>query len=193
MARSLVTALFLFLSSSAFAADYAVDPSHTRVGFSITHMQISTVHGTFGTVSGKVAWDPKNVAGTKVEAKVGVGSVDTDEADRDKHLVSPDFFDVAKFPEMTFVSKSVKNVSKDKFDLVGDLTIHGVTKEVVFTVNTISADVKDPWGNTKAGTHAVAKINRKDFGLTWNSVLEAGGLLVGEEVTIELDVELKKL
>jgi polyisoprenoid-binding protein YceI len=192
MFRSLIASAMLLASSSAVAADYAVDGTHSRVGFSITHLTVSKVRGSFGTMAGTVSYDPKNVAATKVNATVGIASIDTDEAKRDEHLVSPDFFDVAAFPEMKFVSKAVRNIKKDHFELVGDLTIHGVTKEVLFTVNTFSSEVKDPWGNVKVGTYAVAKINRKDFGLTWNAALEAGGLLVGEEVEIELDIQLKK-
>ena len=126
------------------------------------------------------------------EATVGVQSIDTDEAKRDEHLLSADFLDVAKFPEMTFVSKSVKNIKKGSFEVIGDLTIHGVTKEVALTVDTPSPEVKDLWGNVKVGAHATAKINRKDFGLTWNSVLETGGVLVSDTIKLEMDVEAVK-
>jgi polyisoprenoid-binding protein YceI len=190
---SILLTLGLLAAAPALAADYDVDPTHTRVGFTITHLAVSKVHGTFGKVSGKVSYDPKNIAATKIDARVGVTSVDTDEDKRDAHLRSPEFFDVAKFPEMTFVSTSVKNVQPNgAFDIVGDLTIHGVTKETTFKVTPFSAEVKDPWGNLKVGTSATAKINRKDFGLVWNKALEAGGLLVGEEVEILLDVELAR-
>lgn len=186
-------ALALFaLSTPAFAASYTVDPSHTRVGFSVAHMMVSTVRGEFGTVAGTVEWDPANVAATKVDAKVTVTSVDTRDAKRDDHLRSPDFFDIAKFPEATFKSKSVKNITATTFDLVGDLTIHGVTKEVTFTVNKLPAERKDPWGNLKTGTRATTVINRKDFGMVWNKDLDGGGYIVGDEVSLELDVELLK-
>lgn len=188
--RPLALLPLLFATSSAFAATYQVDASHSRVGFSVSHMMVSTVRGEFGTVSGTVDWDPKNVAATKVEAKVGVTSVDTRDQKRDDHLRSPDFFDAAKFPEMTFKSKAVKNVTKDGFDLVGDLTIRGVTKEVTFKVANLPAERKDPWGNFKTGTRATAVINRQDFGVSWNTALDGGGYIVGDEVTIELDVEL---
>jgi polyisoprenoid-binding protein YceI len=155
-------------------------------------MTISTVRGQFGTVSGTVEYDPKNVAATKIDATVGVTSVDTQEPKRDDHLRSPDFFDAAKFPNMTFKSKSVKNVAADGFDVVGDLTIHGVTKETTFHVATFSPEVKDPFGNIKIGTHATAKVNRQDFGLTFNKQLDSGGYLVGDDVQIELDVEMAK-
>ena len=190
--RALLAATTLLTSIPAFAADYTVDGSHSRVGFAVTHLTVSKVRGTFGTMSGTLSYDPKNIAATSIKATVGIQSIDSDEAKRDEHLLSADFLDVAKFPEMGFVSKSVKNIKKESFDVIGDLTIHGVTKEVALTVDTPSAEVKDPWGNIKVGAHAIGKINRKDFGLTWNSVLEAGGFLVGEEVEIELDIELKK-
>lgn len=188
--RSLALLPLLALSTSAFAATYTVDASHSRVGFSVSHMMVSTVRGEFGVVSGTVNWDPAKPAATTVEATVGVTSVDTRDAKRDEHLRSPDFFDIATFPEMKFTSKAVKNVKKDTFDLVGDLTIRGVTKEVTFKVNTLPAERKDPWGNFKTGTRAVATINRQDYGVTWNTALDGGGVIVGDQVTIELDVEL---
>lgn len=188
--RSGLVALALLASTPALAATYTIDASHTRVGFAVTHMMVSTVRGEFGAVEGTVEFDAKNLTATKVNAKVGITSVDTRDPKRDDHLRSPDFFDVAKFPEMTFVSKSVKNVSKDGFDLVGDLTIRGVTKEVVFRVKPFSQEYKDPWGNYKVGTSATAKVNRQDFGVSWSKALDGGGYVVGDEVTIELDVEM---
>jgi polyisoprenoid-binding protein YceI len=125
--RTMLAAATLLTSIPAFAADYAVDASHSRVGFAVTHLTVSKVRGTFGTMSGTMSYDPKNVAATSIKATVGVQSIDTDESKRDEHLLSADFLDVAKFPEMTFVSKSVKNVKKGSFDVIGDLTIHGVT------------------------------------------------------------------
>lgn len=188
--RSSVLALSLLTTLPAWAASYTIDASHSRVGFSITHMTVSTVRGEFGTFSGTIEYDPNNVAATKVSGKVTVSAIDTRDVKRDEHLVSADFFDAAKFPEMSFVSTSVKNITADGFELVGNLTIHGVTKEVTFKVKKISAEVKDPWGNTKAGTSATAVINRQDFGLTWNKALDSGGYIIGDEVTIELDLEL---
>ncbi len=183
--------LLLGLSAApALAATYEVDASHSRVGFSVSHMMVSTVRGEFGVVSGTVQYDPANVAATVVKAKVGVTSIDTRDTKRDDHLRSADFFDAAKFAEMTFNSKSVKNPTSEGFDLVGDLTIRGVTKEVTFKVKSLPADRKDPWGNFKTGTRATATINRQDFGVSWNNPLEGGGFIVGDEVTIELDVEL---
>lgn len=185
----MISALLL-LASTAFSATYDIDTSHTRVGFGITHMMVSTVRGEFGAVSGKVEYDPANVAATKVTAEIGATSVDTRDAKRDDHLRSPDFFDVAKFPTIKFVSKAVKNAGANGFDLVGDLTMHGVTKEVTLHVDPFSKEYKDPWGNLKVGTHATGTINRKDFGIVYNSALDGGGYILGDDVKIELDVEL---
>lgn len=180
------------LTSLASAASYDVDPAHTHVGFSVTHMTIATVRGEFGTVSGTVDYDPANVAATKINATVAVSSVDTREPKRDAHLAAPEFFDAAKFPTMTFVSRSVANAGASGFDVVGDLTIRGVTKPVTFHVDPISAEIKDPWGGFRRAAHATAKINRKDFGVSWSGTMDSGGYVVSDEVAIELDVELKK-
>lgn len=191
-----MSALFALVlaAAPAHAASFQVDPVHTHVGFAVEHMMVSKVRGEFGGVSGTVEYDPKNVAATKVNAEIDVSTVDTRFADRDTHLKSPDFFDVARFPKMSFVSKSVKNVAKDgSFELVGDLTIHGVTKEVTLKVSPFTAEFKDPWGNVKVGTSAIGTVNRKDFGMVWNKGLDSGGYLVGDEVAIELEIELKKL
>lgn len=183
---------FVLGPSVAHAATYEVDPAHSMVGFSVTHMGFSTVRGFFGTVSGTVEIDPSNPSTARVDGKVGVESVNTMNQDRDDHLRNPDFFDVARFPEMTFRSTAVRNVTNDGFDLVGDFTLHGVTKEVVFHVARLSAERTDPWGNTKVATTATTTLNRKDFGMSWNKQLDQGGWLVGEEVQVTLDLELKK-
>jgi len=153
-------------------------------------MTVSTVRGEFGSFSGTVEYDPNNVAATKVSGKVTVSSVSTRDVDRDKHLVSPDFFDATKYAEMTFTSTAVKNITATDFDLVGNLTIHGVTKEVTFKMKKPTGEVKDPWGNYKAGTSATTTINRQDFGMVWNKSLDSGGYIVGDQVMIELDIEL---
>jgi polyisoprenoid-binding protein YceI len=188
--RSLALLAALATATPAAAATYAVDASHTQVGFAISHMMVSTVRGSFGTVSGTVEYDPKNIAATKVEATVGVTSVDTNEDKRDEHLRTAEFFDVAQFPEMKFISTGVKNVKKDSFELLGNLTIRGVTKPVTLTVKTLAPEAKDPWGGMRSGTRATGTINRQDFGLTWNKALDGGGYIVGDEVEISLDVEL---
>lgn len=192
MLRSAALVAALLGAAPALAATYAVDGSHSQVGFSVSHLMVSTVRGSFGVVAGTVEYDPKNVAATKVDATITVTSVDTNEPKRDDHLRSADFFDIAQFPEMKFVSKQVKNVKKDTFDLVGDLTIRGVTKPVTLTVKTFAPEVKDPWGNVKTGTRATGVINRQDFGLSWNKALDGGGYVVGDEVALELEVELAR-
>ncbi len=174
------------------AATYDIDPAHSSAHFSVRHMMISNVKGEFTKVSGTVSFDPENPGASKVEAKIDVNSLHTRDEQRDAHLKSPDFFDAVKFPEITFVSRSVEPDGHDEYLVKGDMTIHGVTHEVALHVEGPTPEVKDPWGNTKAGAAATAKINRKDFGLTWNVAMETGGLLVGEEIKINLEVELTR-
>ncbi len=182
-------ALFL---PAAFAATYTLDSSHTRAGFNVTHMMVTTVRGVFGTTTGTVEYDPNNLPATTVNATVAIASIDTREAKRDDHLRSPDFFDAAAFPQMTFVSKAVKNAGPAGLDLVGDLTIRGVTKEIVLHVDPFTPEVKDPSGNLKVGTRATGTINRQDFGVSWNKKLDGGGYLLSDDVRIELDVEMAR-
>jgi polyisoprenoid-binding protein YceI len=169
---------------------WEIDPAHSSAQFSVRHMMIANVKGEFTKVSGRANFDPENPEASSVEAHVDVSSISTREPDRDAHLKSADFFDVAKFPNMTFKSKRIVKNSDGSLQLVGDLTIHGVTRETAFALEGPTAPLKDPWGNVRRGASATARINRKDFGLTWNAALEAGGVLVGDEVKITLDVEL---
>jgi polyisoprenoid-binding protein YceI len=175
-------------TTAALAADYKIDPSHTSVGFKVKHLAISSVPGKFVDVKGSFSFDPAKIESSKAEAEIAVASIDTNEAKRDDHLKSPDFFDVAKFPAISFKSKQIEKVSASEFNAIGDLTIHGVTKPVTLKV-IYGGAAKDPWGNERAAFLATTKINRKDFGLTWNKALETGGLLVGEDVEISLEVE----
>lgn len=181
-------------TSAAFAASstWDIDAYHSTVGFKVKHMMITNVTGSFDKFTGTIEADEADLTKSKVNVSIDMASVNTGVGKRDDHLRSADFFDVAKFPTMTFVSKSVKVLGKDKLQVTGDLTLHGVTKSVVLEVEGPSAAIKDPMGNTKRGASAVAKINRKDFGLTYNAVLETGGVAVGEEVTILLELELTK-
>lgn len=185
-------ALSAALSLPASAATYEIDAGHTNVGFKVKHMMVSWVRGSFGVVSGTVEFDAAAPASTKVNAVVAVKSIDTGLADRDEHLRKDDFFDVVKFPEITFASKSVQAVTAEGFDVVGDLTMHGVTKPATFHFTMPAAERKDPWGNTKSGLTATSKINRQDWGLSWNKALDEGGVVVGDEVIIEIDVELSR-
>ena len=167
-----------------------IDPAHSNAQFSVRHMMISNVRGEFTKVSGKARFDPeKPSAGFSVEATIDVNTINTREPDRDKHLKSPDFFDAEKYPSITFKSTGAEN-SPDGLKLRGDLTIHGVTREVTLDVEGPTPPTRDPWGSTRIGASATTKINRKDFGLTWNQALETGGILVGDEVKITIDVEL---
>ena len=175
--------------AAAKAALWEIDSAHTSAQFAVRHLMVSTVRGSFSKVSGTLEYDGKDLATLKADVTIDVASVNTGIEKRDEHLRSADFFDVAKFPTMTFKSKKAEKAGEGKFKLTGDLTIHGVTKEVTLEVEGPAPVVKDPWGNTKTGATATVKINRTDFGLKWNAVLEAGGVAVGEEVSITIDIE----
>jgi polyisoprenoid-binding protein YceI len=188
-----VAILLLTAPSLATAADYKIDPDHTHAQFTARHMMVTTVRGEFRNVSGTVQLDEKDVTKSKVEATIDATTVNTRVADRDTHLKSEDFLHVEKYPKITFKSKSIKAGGSGSLQVKGDLTIRGVTKEVVLNVEGLSADQKDPWGGIKRGATASTKINRKDFGLTWNKQLEAGGVLVSDEVAIVIDIQLDKV
>lgn len=170
---------------------YQLDPSHSTASFTIKHMMIAKVHGGFEKLSGNLVLDSENPANSSVEATIDTASINTREAQRDTHLRSADFFDVEKFPEIKFKSTAIEKKA-DGLLVSGDLTIHGVTQKITLDVEGPSAEMKDPWGNTKIGASATAKIKRKDFGLTWNAALEAGGFLVGDDVNITLEVQFVK-
>jgi polyisoprenoid-binding protein YceI len=155
-------------------------------------MMISNVKGEFTAVTGKLEVNNADITKSKIEASIDASSINTREPQRDAHLKSADFLDVEKFPVLTFKSTRVSKVKVDELSVEGNLTIHGVTRNVVFEVEGPSAPVKDPWGSTRIGISATTRIDRKDFGLTWNATLEAGGIMVGHEVTITLDVEFVK-
>jgi polyisoprenoid-binding protein YceI len=169
-----------------------LDPIHSTAEFKVKHMMISNVKGQFTGISGSLTLDEGDVTHSRMEATIDATSINTREAQRDAHLKSADFFDVEKFPTLSFKSTSVKRRGDDELAVTGDLTIHGETRSVVFNVEGPTPPAKDPWGNTRIGLSATTKINRKDFGLQWNSTLETGGILVGEDVTITLDVQFIK-
>jgi len=187
----IVTALII-LPGTAFSSVWQIDPMHSVANFKIKHMMISDVLGNFRDVKGTLQLNEENLANSKVDVTIGAASIDTGVDKRDAHLKSADFFDVEKYPNLTFTSKQVKPAGKDTLTLIGDLTIHGVTKEVVLSVSGPTAEIKDPWGNLRRAAKGTTQINRKDFGLTWNAALEAGGVLVGDEVTIEIDAQFIK-
>jgi polyisoprenoid-binding protein YceI len=167
---------------------YRIDPAHSSAQFSIRHMMIANVRGEFTNVSGTVTYDAANPANSKAGAQIEISSINTRDAQRDAHLKSADFFDAAKFPLLTFQSKAVE-AHNGAWKLTGDLTIHGVTREISLDLDGPTPEHKDPWGNLRIGATATGKLNRKDFGLTWNAALEAGGVLVGDEVKLTIDVE----
>lgn len=189
--RSALATGLLLASPLALAADYEIDPAHSQVQFAVRHLMVSNVKGEFGKLSGTIALDEKDLTKSTVTATIDATSINTREAKRDGHLKSADFLDVEKFSAITFKSKKVKKAGKDKLKVTGDLTLRGVTKEVTLDV-LASPEVKDPWGNFKRGFSATTQISRKDFGLTWNQALEGGGVLVGDEVKIELEIEAAK-
>jgi polyisoprenoid-binding protein YceI len=183
-------AALLLLVSSAHAADtYVVDPAHSSVSFRIRHL-FSSVTGRFEKFEGKIVYDESDPKKSAASGSIDVATINTNVAKRDEHLKSPDFFDAAKYPKITFETTEVSDVSADgkSGKLKGNLTMHGVTKPVVLEASFLGKG-KDPQGKERIGLHATTKLDRKDYALTWNKALESGGALVGDEVTIELDVE----
>jgi len=177
----------LSLATAAFAADYDVDPAHSHVGFTVKHL-VGKVPGEFKDYTGKFSFDDKKPAIFSANFTIKTASISTGNEKRDEHMKSPDFFDVKKFPEITFVSTSFKSSGAKKYKLLGNVTMHGVTKPVTFDVEYMGAE-KDPWGNMRAGFTATTKVDRKDFGIIWNKTLDSGGLMVGNDVSIELNIE----
>jgi polyisoprenoid-binding protein YceI len=169
---------------------WQIDPAHSAAHFSVRHLMISNVRGEFTKVSGNAVLDPSEPAKSTVEVSIDTSSIDTRELQRDEHLRSADFFDVANHPTITFRAKKITPAGKDRFKVAGDLTIRGTTREVTFDVEGPVPPVKDPWGNIRTGVSATAKINRKDFGLVWNALTEAGGMVVGDEVSLTFEAEL---
>ncbi len=169
-----------------------VDPVHSVAEFKVKHMMISNVKGQFTAVKGSLILDETDLTNSRVEASVEAASINTRDPQRDAHLKSADFFDVEKFPMLSFKSTRITRIGDGELAVAGDLAIHGITRNVVFTVEGPTPPARDPWGNTRVGLSATAKINRKDFGLNWNTALETGGILVGDEVTLTLDVQFVK-
>ena len=177
-------------SQSTKPTRWQIDPAHSAAHFSVRHLMISNVRGEFTKLSGSALIDPADPSKSSVEITIEAASINTREPQRDEHLRSVDFFDVANHPTLTFRSTQVTALGADNFKLTGDLTIRGVTKKVTFDVEGPTPAVKDPWGNIRAGIAASAKINRKDFGVAFNALTEAGGVVVGDEVKITVEAEL---
>jgi polyisoprenoid-binding protein YceI len=180
----------LSLPAAAATSTWQIDPAHSAAQFAVKHLAISTVRGAFTSVKGTVQFDDKDITKSSVDVTVDVNSVDTRQPDRDKDLRSDHFFDAEHFPAITFKSKRVEQVSPGKLKITGDLTIHGITKEVVLDVDGPTGPVKDPWGNQRMAINATTKINRQDFGVKWNATMDNGGVVVGDEVSIVIDAEM---
>lgn len=185
----LVITLAAALQTAAAQSTWKIDPAHSAAQFEVKHLMISNVRGQFGKMAGKITFDGKNYSTVRAEAEINVASIDTREQKRDDHLRSSDFFDAAKYPTITFKSKRVESVQGTKFNLVGDLTIRGITKEIALAVEATPI-VKGMGGESRIGALATTKLNRQDYGVKWNRTLDAGGVVVGDEVKIILDMEL---
>lgn len=195
MFRYWMTAAVMLLAtvpSLAQVSTWEIDTAHSGAHFSVRHMMIATVRGEFRKVTGTINLDEKDISKSSVEAVIDATTIDTREERRDNDLRSANFFDVAKFPTITFKSKSVTRLGEGKFKVAGDLTMHGVTREVILNVEGLNAQVNDPRRGPKMGASATTQIKRSDFGLTWNRVVESGGVAVSDEVAIVIDLELVK-
>jgi polyisoprenoid-binding protein YceI len=171
---------------------FKIDPAHSSAQFVVRHMMVTNVRGGFRSVNGTVVFDPADPAGSSIEAVIDAASINTMDEQRDAHLKSADFLDVQKFPTITFQSTKLEPAGDGEWKATGNLTIHGVSRPVVLHVEGPTAEGKDPWGNIRVGASATTKIKRSDFGLIWNAALETGGILVGDDLKIELDVSLVK-
>ncbi len=169
---------------------YNIDPQHSGVHFKVRHLMISSVRGEFTKVAGTVTIVPGHPESSSFETTIDAASISTREVDRDNHLKSPDFLDVANYPTITFKSKKITSTGSDSFSVVGDLTVRGTSKEVTLKVEDVSEEGKDPWGLMRRGATASTTINRKDFGVTFNMALETGGFVVGDDIQISIDVEM---
>ena len=179
-------------TTPATLTTWNIDPAHSAAEFKVKHMMIYNVKGKFSGISGVLKLDEADPTQSTIEALIPVATLSTADEQRDNHLKSADFFDAEKFPALSFKSSQVKRVADGEYSVTGELTMHGIARNVTFAVEGPSAPAKDPWGNERVGLSATTKINRKDFGLTWNAALETGGVLVGEDISITLDVQFIK-
>jgi polyisoprenoid-binding protein YceI len=187
-----MTAMTTLAPTQASTTTWNIDPTHSIAEFKVRHMMIANVKGQFSKVSGVLTLDKSDLTNSHIEATIEAASIETRDAQRDAHLKSADFLYVEKFPTLHFKSTAITIVRDGELSVKGDLTIRGLTHKVLFAVEGPTPLTKDPWGNTRVAISATTKINRKDFGLVWNAPLETGGILVGDEVTITLDVEFVK-
>ena len=190
VSRTAAAALLMAAPAAAQSHTWTIDTAHSLAEFSVRHMMVSNVKGTFGRVSGTATWDGRNLSAASVDVVIDAASIDTRVAQRDTHLKSADFFDVERFPTLTFKSTKVESAGPGKAVITGDLTIRGVTRSVTLDVIGPAPEVKGPDGSIRIGASATASINRRDFGLVWNRVLDGGGVLVGDQVAITIEVEL---
>jgi polyisoprenoid-binding protein YceI len=190
LAATLVAALAV--PSPAATATWQIDPAHTAAGFSVRHLMIATVRGQFKGVTGAVLWDDQDINNSTVDVTIDANTVDTGEPKRDADLKSANFFDVKNYPTITFKSTKIEKISAGKMKVAGNLTIHGVTKQVVLDVEGPSGAVKDPWGNTRVALNASTTVNRLDYGVKWNAKMDSGGMVVGDDVNINIDLEMIK-
>ena len=190
-AFAVTTAVLLAISAAAQTSIWNIDPSHSSAQFTVRHLAISNVSGAFTKMSGSVSLNDKDITQSQVNATIDASSIDTRQPDRDKDLRSPNFLDVEKYPTLEFKSKRIVK-SGDKLQLVGDLTLHGTTREVTLDIDGPTPELADPWGNLRRGFSATTTINRKDYGVVWNNTLKTGEAVVGDNVKIQLDVELVK-
>lgn len=185
-------AAILAVSSPAATTTWQVDPAHTAAGFSVKHMMIATVRGQFKGVTGTVNWDDQDISNSIVDVTIDANTVDTGEPKRDADLKSANFFDVAHYPTITFKSTKIERISAAKMKVAGNLTIHGITKPVVLDVEGPSGAIKDPYGNTRVALNATTTVNRMDYGVKWNAKMDGGGIVVGDDVNINIDLEMIK-
>ncbi len=187
-----IIAAFALLTTSVFAQTWNVDPAHTSADFSIQHMAISRVTGSFSQVTGQLIFDKTGKQPESVNISIDVASINTGVDQRDEHLKSPDFFDVKTYPTMTYTSDKIISQGEGRYKVEGTLTLHGVSKPVTLAVEGLVNNEKDPWGNTRKGAHVTAELNRKDFGIVYNAVLESGNLMIDETVDIVINLEFIK-
>ena len=171
--------------------NWTLDPTHSEIAFSVKHMMISKVKGGFNKFDAKIVADPTDLTTAEIEFTIDIASIDTRNEDRDNHLRSADFFEVEKYPSLTFKATSIEKTDDDEYAVTGDVNLHGVTRQETFNI-TFEGQGKDPWGNEKAGFSGKTKIKRSDYNLTWNAALETGGVLVGDQITINLEIQAVK-